>query len=66
MEVLLNGKPYRTGAGATVRALLAQLEMGPDYIAVELNQAIVKRKDWDHTTLQPGDRIEVVRLVGGG
>ena len=64
--VTLNGKHHRTRAGTTVRALLEQLEMSLEHMAVELNHAIVKRKDWEHTMLQPGDTVEVVRLVGGG
>lgn len=66
IEITLNGKPYTAHPPITVRILLEQLAMGLDYIAVELNNTIVRRKDWEQTMLQPGDKIEIVRLVGGG
>jgi sulfur carrier protein len=34
--------------------------------AVERNGEVVRRADWARTALDPGDRLEVVRLVGGG
>ena len=35
-------------------------------IAVELNRAIVRRKDWVATILNEDDRVEIVHFVGGG
>ena len=35
-------------------------------IAVELNEEIVAKADYDKTTLKDGDVLEVVSFVGGG
>jgi thiamine biosynthesis protein ThiS len=35
-------------------------------VAVERNREIAARSQWSETALQPGDRLEVVHLVGGG
>ncbi len=35
-------------------------------IAVAVNGAVVPRTAWDVTTLRPGDRIEIVRVLQGG
>ena len=37
-----------------------------DCIAIELNGAIVSRKDYDKVTLKDGDSMEIVHFVGGG
>ncbi|MBI1746518.1 MAG: sulfur carrier protein ThiS [Acidobacteria bacterium] len=66
IEVLLNGKSFTTMPNSTIRALLEKLPLGTDHIAVELNNTLIKRKDWERILLKPGDKVEVVRLVGGG
>ena len=40
--------------------------MKADRVAVELNRDIVPRDRWAETTLNEGDRLEVVHFVGGG
>ena len=35
-------------------------------IAAAVNGAVVPRTAWDATTLRPGDRIEIVRVLQGG
>ena len=35
-------------------------------IAVEINEEIVPKAKYDETILKDGDKVEVVRFVGGG
>ena len=66
MLLHLNGEPREFPEGLTVAALVAQLGMKPDRVAVELNLEIVPRANWEATTLKDGDKLEVVHFVGGG
>jgi thiamine biosynthesis protein ThiS len=50
----------------TLGALVAQLGMKPDRVAIELNREIVPRDQWQQTQLHDGDRLEIVHFVGGG
>jgi len=50
----------------TLAALVENLGMKADRVAVELNRDIVPRDRWADTTLKDGDRLEVVHFVGGG
>lgn len=50
----------------SLAALVEQLGMKPDRVAVELNRDIVPRDRWNETVLNEGDRLEVVHFVGGG
>ena len=47
-------------------ALVEQLGVKADRIAIELNKIIVRRDAWAGTKLRDGDRLEVVHFVGGG
>lgn len=66
MEILVNGEPRQVEAGCTVAKLLEHLKLLPRYVAVERNQQLVPRATHATCALQPGDRIEIVTLVGGG
>lgn len=66
MEISVNGKPRTVEPGTTVATLLAALELDPRQLAVERNLELVPRGQHAATTLVPGDRLEVVTLVGGG
>jgi sulfur carrier protein len=45
---------------------LTQLGLNPRLVAVEYNGEILHRQFWERTTLQEGDRLEIVTIVGGG
>ncbi len=66
MKLEINGEARQVPVSANIRELLENLGIKPDRIAVELNRAIVKRRDWDETALKDLDKIEIVQFVGGG
>lgn len=62
----VNGAPL-DGAGLhTVADLLERQGWKADRVAVEHNGTILRREDFSATPLADGDRLEVVRFVGGG
>jgi thiamine biosynthesis protein ThiS len=66
MTLHINGEQHDFSVSLTIAALVAQLGMKPDRVAVELNLEIVPRAGWETTTLKDGDKLEVVHFVGGG
>ena len=66
LRVELNGESKELEEGATLSALVEQLSLAPERVAVELNRDVVRRADWPSTRLSEGDRVEVVHFVGGG
>jgi thiamine biosynthesis protein ThiS len=66
MLLHINGEQRDFPDGLSLAALVGQLGMKPDRVAVELNLEIVPRTQWDATTLKNGDKLEVVHFVGGG
>lgn len=69
MKLQINGeeREFLPSAGSfTLTALVEQLGMKSDRVAVELNREIVPRDRWPETALKDGDRLEIVHFVGGG
>jgi len=66
LRVQINGEFRECTEGIKLNDLIAQLSLAPERLAIELNQQIVRRAAWPETTLQEGDRIEIVHFVGGG
>ena len=52
--------------GKTVTEMLAVMDINGQRVAVELNEEIVPKAKYGETVLKDGDKVEVVRFVGGG
>lgn len=66
MQLQVNGDMLEFAAPLTAAALLQHLGLENQRIALELNAEIVPRSRFLSTTLQAGDRVEIVRAIGGG
>jgi len=66
IEVVVNGVTTRVPRVFHVKHLLEFLEVDPAKVAVELNRAIVRKQDWESTSVENGAVVEVVWFVGGG
>jgi thiamine biosynthesis protein ThiS len=66
MKLVINGEERSFTAPLTLAALVGQLGMKSDRVAVELNRDIVPRESWPQTSLSDGDQLEIVQFVGGG
>lgn len=65
MNLIINGES-RSVTAESLTALVEQLGMKADRVAIELNRQIVPRDLWSQTALKDGDQLEVVHFVGGG
>jgi sulfur carrier protein len=66
MNVFVNGREREVPQGITISELLKLLELPQGRIAVERNREVVPRSLHDLLRLSEGDRLELVRFVGGG
>jgi len=66
MKLVLNGESHSFETPITLAALIEELGMKSDRVAIELNRNIVPREQWPQTQLSEGDRLEIVHFVGGG
>ena len=66
IAINLNGEPRQLPAKTTLEGLINQLGLKGKRIAIEMNQEIILRSEYATTTLQSGDKIEIVHAIGGG
>jgi len=66
MKLQINGEERSFSDGLTLAAVVEQLGVKADRVAIELNKIIVRREAWAATKLRDGDRLEIVHFVGGG
>jgi thiazole synthase len=66
ISITVNGEPRRIATGASIAALVAELDLDPKTVAVERNLEIVPKSAYAGVALAEGDRLEIVHFVGGG
>ncbi len=66
MKIVVNGNDMEVADGLSVEALLTQLGVKREYTAVAVNRDITPKSAYGATVLRPGDKIEIVRPMGGG
>ncbi len=64
--ITVNADPKPFEPGMTLRALIVEMGLEKNAVAAEVNGTLVPRRQQDTHVLQPGDKIELVSLVGGG
>ena len=65
-RITINAEPRTFSHSLTVADLLVQLGRDPKRLAVEVSETVVRRDEQSIRTLNDGDRVEIVTLVGGG
>lgn len=66
MNIILNGQIKQIDDNTNISQLLKSLDLSNKRLAVEINQAIVPRSDFDSFTLNESDKVEIVQAIGGG
>lgn len=66
MQIILNGEPHDLPELAYVTDLIELLGLTGQRLAIELNGDILPRSQHAERQLCAGDRVEVVRAIGGG
>ena len=66
MKATVNGKPAELASQTTLAALLKEMGIEPLMVACEVNEKIVRRKEYAATVISEGDRIEILQMIGGG
>jgi sulfur carrier protein len=64
--IQINGEPREVKENISLPELIASLSLKSEQVAVELNQEVVHRAQWESTTLEEADKVEIVHFVGGG
>jgi thiamine biosynthesis protein ThiS len=65
VTITVNGQSKEVPDGSTVAQLIAQHNLTPQKVAVELNRRLLRTEKYD-TPLKQNDEVELVTFVGGG
>ena len=66
MTITVNSEPRPLDPGTTIASLLESLGLPATDTVAEINGDIIPRARFADTPLNDGDRIELIRFVGGG
>ena len=66
IRVRINGREVELPQPVGLVDYLATLGVDRRAVAVELNDRILEKAEFDSTVLAEGDVVEIVRMVGGG
>ncbi len=66
IELEVNGKQVQLERPTPLLDYIASLGVDARAVAVELNGEILQREAYPSATLDAGDHVEIVRMVGGG
>jgi sulfur carrier protein len=65
-QILLNGQPFEMIENYSIAQLLERCELTGQRLAVEINQNIIPRSQFESYFLANNDKVEIVRAIGGG
>jgi sulfur carrier protein len=66
MRITVNGEAMDVRNELSVEELLVQLGVPRAFMAVALNREVMRKSSYASTPLAEGDRVEIVRPMGGG
>ena len=66
MRLVVNGQGRDVDGPTTVAQFLESLGFDGRYVAVARNGDVIERATFGDVALEEGDRLEIVRPVGGG
>ena len=66
MRITVNGKVMEVADALSVDGLLTHLNVGRQFTAVAVNREITPKAEYAAVMLREGDKIEIVRPMGGG
>ena len=62
----INGKERQLEAPTSLQGYLDSLGISQSHIAVAYNGTVLRKEELSDVTLSDGDKVEIVRAVGGG
>ena len=65
-KIYLNGKETEVKKDLSVKEFISSQGLDNKMIAVAINMKIIHKNEYNKTVIYVGDKIEIVRPVGGG
>lgn len=66
LAIEVNGEPRSVPPQHTLQALVEELGLAHQALALAVNRSVVPRQAWPARMLQERDKVDIVRAIGGG
>ena len=66
IKIKINGKIKSINQDSNLSAVLKNLKIPLNKVAIELNEEIIDKKKINKLKLRKNDKIEIVHFIGGG
>lgn len=66
MKIKVNNKEIEAASCINISQLITQLELPNQSIAVAVNNQMITRDKWDHSSLQENDNVVIIKAACGG
>tara|TARA_B110000263_G_C15235793_1_gene476973 strand:+ start:269 stop:469 length:201 start_codon:yes stop_codon:yes gene_type:complete len=66
MNIFVNQKKIIISKESTVISILTNLDIEDKYLAIEVNETILPKSEYDKYIIQENDKIEIINAIGGG
>ena len=66
IKIFINGDLKKFPQEINIVSVLESLNISSKHIAIEINESLIFRSDWKKTNLKDGDKVEIVKAIGGG
>ena len=66
IKIFINGDLRKFPQETNIASVLESRNISSKHIAIEINENLVFRSDWQETNLKDGDKVEIVKAIGGG
>ena len=66
IAIELNGEAHDIGAEDCIQDLIDALSLTNQALAIAVNRQVVPRAQWLERRFAAGDKVDIVRAIGGG
>ncbi len=66
MQVKINGTLDEIPDNSSITDVLTARKIPGDTVIIALNDEIIKRENWESWKLNSNDKLEIIRIMGGG
>ncbi len=66
IALTVNGERREVDQPLKLECFLKANDINPRLVAIAVNGTVLYREEWPDVTLNDGDTVEIVRIVGGG
>ena len=66
MKLNINGKAWELEKSLNLIDLIEHFQLKVDQVVVELNQTVPDKKQYAQVFVKEGDKIELIKFLGGG